>query len=130
MPTVVSDWISLVAAITAFLAYLEAKEANRTNDAMGALKIVIETSERTQTYLFKKADGEHQDRNFEHELAEQWATAAFLISKVSKDLSIRLSEKSRFWRNPDTWEPEMKAHGDISLETVTREAKRLMGSYA
>jgi hypothetical protein len=66
----------------------------------------------------------------EYGLAEHWSRAAFLISRINKDLSVRLDAKSLFWRSPDTWETDLRAHKDISLESVTSDAKRLMESYA
>lgn len=126
----VSDWISLAALVTSFVAYLEAKKANRTGEAIEALKIVIDASEKTQTYLQKRNEGRERERDVEYELAEEWSRAAFLISRINRDLSVRLHAKSQFWRNPDTWETDLRAHGDISLESVTNDAKRLMESYA
>ena len=130
METEVSDWISLVALVTSFVAYLEAKKANRTGEAIAALTEVIDAAEKTQTYLQGRAEGKEKDREIEWQLAEKWSRAAFLISRVNKNLSVRLHEKSQFWRNPDTWEPDLRAFKDISLSSVTRDARRLMESYA
>lgn len=130
MATEVSDWISLAALVSSFVAYLEAKKANRTGEAIAALTEVISASEKTQTYLQARAEGEKRNRETEWQLAEQWSRAAFLISRINKDLSVRLNAKSEFWRNPDTWETDLRAHKDISLSSVTRDARRLMESYA
>jgi len=126
----VSDWIALAALVTSFVAYLEAKKANKTGEAVEALGVVIDASEKTQTYLQKRAEGQDRNRDTEFELAEHWSQAAFLISRVNKDLSVRLNAKSQFWRNPDTWEIDMRPHRNISLESVTADAKRLIKSYA
>jgi hypothetical protein len=48
MPGNVSDWTSLIALIVSFIAYLEAKRVNRTGEAVEALRIVIDASEKTQ----------------------------------------------------------------------------------
>lgn len=130
MPAEISDWISLAALVTSFVAYLEAKKANRTAEAVAALSTTIEASEKTQTYLQSRAEGYERNRQTEWELAERWSEAAFLISRVNKDLSVRLTAKSRFWRNPDTWQTDIRAHKDISLESVTEDAKKLMASFA
>jgi hypothetical protein len=126
----VSDWIALAALATSFVAYLEAKKANKTGEAAEALAIVIVASEKTQTYLQMRAEGSERNRNTEYELAEHWSRAAFLISRINKDLSVRLNAKSQFWRNPETWKTDLRAYKDISLESVTADAKRLMESYA
>ncbi|MBY8286613.1 hypothetical protein [Vibrio fluvialis] len=126
----VSDWIALTALVTSFVAYLEAKKANKTGEAINALQVVIEASEKTQTYLLHRAEGGEREREKEWDLAERWSHASFLISRVNNDLSVRLSAKSKFWRNPDTWETDLRASKDISLESVTNDAKRIMESYA
>lgn len=126
----VSDWISLVALVTSFVAYLEAKKANKTGEAVEALSVVIDASEKTQTYMQMRAEVQERNRSTEYELAEHWSRAAFLISRIDKNLSVRLNAKSQFWRNPETWETDLRAHKDISLESVTNDAKRLMESYA
>jgi len=109
---------------------LGGKKANRTGEAVAALREVIDASERTQTYLQSRAEGGERNRDNEWELAEQWSMAIFLISRANKDLSVRLNAKSQFWRNPDTWNDDLRSHKDISLESVTRDARRLMASYA
>ncbi len=126
----VSDWIALAALVTSFVAHLEAKKSNKTGEAVEALGIVIDASEKTQTYLQMRNEGGERNRGIEHELAEHWSRAAFLISRINKDLFVRLDAKSKFWRNPDTWETDLRAHKDISLESVTADAKHLMESYA
>ena len=125
----ISDWISLTALVTSFVAYLEAKKANKTGEAVEALKLVIDASEMTQTYLQKRTNEEDRDFRTEYSLAEHWSRASFLISRVNKELSVRLSDKSKFWRNPDTWDSKLVAEKNISLESVTNDAKRLMESY-
>lgn len=126
----ISDWISLTALVTSFVAYLEAKKATKTGEAIEALKLVIDASEMTQTYLQKRTNGEDRDYKTEYNLAEHWSMAAFLISRINKELSVRLSDKSKFWRNPDTWDSKLIDEKNISLESVTNDAKRLMESYA
>ncbi|PLY06764.1 MAG: hypothetical protein C0622_00665 [Desulfuromonas sp.] len=126
----ISDWIALTAAVTSFIAYLEAKKANKTNDAIEALRVVIDASEETQTYLQKRAEGLERDRETEYSLAAKWSTAGFLMSRINKELSVRLSEKSRFWREPETWSSEQINEKNISLVSVTGDAKKLMESYA
>lgn len=109
MATEVSDWIALAALVTSFVAYLEAKKANKTAEAVEALKITIEASEKTQTYLQARAEGGSRNRETEWDLVEKWSAASFLISRVNKDLSVRLNAKSQFWRNPDTWSTALRA---------------------
>jgi phage-related protein len=130
MASEISDWISLAALITSFMAYLEAKKTTKTADAVQALQEIIIVSEKTETYLQKRANGIDRDRSSEYELAELWSRAAFRISRFDNNLSVRLCDKSEFWRNPDTWSVGPKAHKNISLASVTAEAKRLMESYA
>ena len=130
MASEISDWIALAALATSFVAYLEAKKANKTSEAVEALTEVIDASERTQTYLQGRVEGMERNRSTEYELAEKWSRAAFLISRVSPELSVRLNAKSKFWRNPDTWEQDLRAHKDISLDSVTQDARKLMASYA
>lgn len=125
----ISEWIALTSLATSFLAYFEAKKANQTSESVQALKEVINASEKTQTYLQRLADGRDRDRNIEYVLAESWSSAAFLISRVNKELSVRLDAKSKFWRNRDTWTHELRAYKDIGLDSVTNEAKRIMSSY-
>jgi len=126
----ISGWISLIALVTSFVAYLEAKKATKIDEAKKALKLVIDASEMTQTYLQKRANGEDRDSGTEYSLAEHWSKAAFSISSVNKELSVRLSDKSKFWRNPDTWDSKLISEKNISLVSVTNDAKRLMESYA
>ena len=47
----ISDWISLTVLVISFVAYLEAKKATKTGEAIETLKLVIGASEMTQTYL-------------------------------------------------------------------------------
>lgn len=126
----VSDWVALAALATSFVAYLEAKKTNRTGEAISVLTEVINTSEKTQTYLQGRTEGMDRNRGVEWSLAESWSRAAFLISRINRDLSVRLDAKSRFWRDPDTWNVDLRAHKDISLEKVSLDARRLMASYA
>lgn len=130
MPSEISDWISLAALATSFIAYLKAKKANKTGVAIEALKEVISASEKTQTYLQARAEGKERDRATEYELAEKWSYASFLISRVDKGLSIRLDAKSKFWRNPETWDSDLRAHKNIDLDSVAADARRLMSTYA
>ncbi len=51
MATEISDWISLTALATSFIAYLEAKKAADSGAAVQVLTHVIDASEKTQTYL-------------------------------------------------------------------------------
>jgi hypothetical protein len=122
----ISDGISLVAAVTAFLAYLEAKKATRQGRNLEALRKVVEAADKTETYI---ALGKH-DRRKENELAELWSEAAFLISNVDKKLAFRLNMKSKFWRDPNTWTPEDDSRIDISLRTVRADAERLLEQVA
>ncbi len=126
----ISDWVALTAAVTSFIAYIETKKTNKTKDAIEALRVVIDASEETQTYLQKRASGLKRNRETEYNLATQWSTAGFLMSRINKELSIRLSDKSRFWRNPDTWSSESITEKNISLVSVTDDAKQLMESIA
>lgn len=130
MAAEISDWIALASLATSFVAYLEAKKATNSTDAVKALTEVIDASEKTNTYLLLRADGVERNRNTEYELAERWSRAAFLISRVNRDLSVRLDAKSRFWRDPDTWNTDLRACKDISLDSVTADARRLMQAYA
>ncbi len=59
-----------------------------------------------------------------------WSRAAFQISHINHDLSVRLDAKIRFWRNPDTWAPTLRASKQIDLASVTSEARRVMRAYA
>jgi len=77
----VSDWISLAALVTSFVAYLEAKKTSKTVEGVEALSVVIDASERTQTYLQMRAEGEERNRSTEYELAEHWSRAAFLSNR-------------------------------------------------
>lgn len=130
MPAEVNDWIAIAALVTSITAYVEAKKANRAGEAIEALIETIDASEKTQTYLLGRSEGKDRNRDTESQLAENWSRSAFLISRVSKDLSVRLDAKSKFWRNPDTWATDLRAHKDISLESVTNDAKALMESFA
>ncbi|ERS08393.1 hypothetical protein Q673_04860 [Marinobacter sp. EN3] len=126
----ISDWTALTALVVSFIAYLEAKKMNKTGEAVQALCSVIDASEKTQTYLQRRAEGAGRDRETEYELAQEWSRAAFIISRINKDLSVRLDQKSQFWRNPETWDAGKGKKVDISLESVKQDAKRLMDSYA
>jgi len=130
MAAEIGDWISLTALATSLFALVEAKKANRTGETVQALTHVIDASERTQTYLALRAEGSDRSRQTEHEIAELWSRAAFLISRIDQSLAVRLDAKSRFWRNPDTWSPTLRASKQISLSSVTTEARRLMAAYA
>jgi hypothetical protein len=70
MATEISDWISLAALVTSFLAYLEAKKTTKTAEAVQALQQIIVVSEKTETYLQKRAKGMDRDFHSEYELAE------------------------------------------------------------
>lgn len=130
MAVEVTDLISLAALATSFIAYLEAKKAPKTAQAIEALTAVIDAAEKTETYLLKQQRTGHRDEQTEFQLAELWGNAAFLISRINKKLSVRLSAKSEFWRNPETWNIDARARPDISLASVRQDATRLMESYA
>ena len=51
----ISDWISLAALVTSFVAYLEAKKTTKAGKAVEALTVVSDASEKTQTDLKKRA---------------------------------------------------------------------------
>jgi len=116
--------------IIAVMAYLEAKKGNQTPEAINALKEVINASEKTQSYLSKRNVGGSKDFDKEQELAELWSKASLLTSRINADLSVRLSAKSKFWRDPENWENSMRAYKDISLEGVTNDAKELLEKFA
>ncbi|ENK1957106.1 hypothetical protein [Vibrio cholerae] len=129
----ITDLVGVAAFATSFLAYLEARKANKhakSGEIVEALGKVITASEKTQTYLQQRADGGERDRNIEWELAEHWSHAAFIISRIDKDLSSRLHIKSRLWRDPETWNKGIRATKDISLDHVSGHARKLMETYA
>jgi hypothetical protein len=130
MANEISDWISVTALVTAFLAYLEAKKTTKNAEAVNALTLIIDVSEETQTYLQKRIEGEERDRMTEYKLAEGWSRASFKMSRINRDLSVRLHDKSHFWRNPETWDATKIEKKNISLSSVTETAKKLMLSYA
>lgn len=129
MAVEISDWIAIAALATSFVAYLDSKKAARTGEAISALTEVINASEKTQTYLQARTEGMERNREIEWDLAERWSRAAFLISRINKELSVRLDGKSSFWRNTETWNIDLRAHKDISLEKVTLDARKLITSY-
>ena len=129
----VTDLVGVAALATSFLAYLEARKANKNSkceEIVEALGKVISASEKTQTYLLSRAEGGERNRETEWELAELWSHAAFIISRIDEDLSSRLHIKSRLWRNPDTWNQGFRATKDISLEHVSGHARKLLEVYA
>lgn len=126
----ISDWIALTALATSFIAYLEAKKENKTSDAVESLRMVIDVSEETQTYLQLRVNGEERNRQTEYRLAEKWSRASFMMGRINEDLSVRLYDKSEFWRNPDTWDSQKIKEKNISLVSVTQSARKLMKSYA
>lgn len=130
MSNEISNWIALTAAVTAFLAYLEAKKVTRNNKAIEALRIVIEAADKTETYCELRAEGADRNRRTEHELAELWSHASFMVRKIDRQLSFRLNDKSRFWRDPDTWSAEQIQRAGISLKSVKKEADRLLDKAA
>jgi len=75
------------------MAYLETKKENKTGKVVEALRGGIDDSEKPQTYLQKRSDGKQRNRDTEYELAEHWPQAAFLISRINKDLSVCLDAK-------------------------------------
>ena len=126
----VTSLMDVATFTVAFLAYLEARKGNKTPEAISALQKVIEASEKTETYLVMRTKGETRNIVTEQNLAEIWSEASFLISRVNQELSRRLSAKSEFWRDPDAWDEAIRAHKDISLISVTDDAKKLLASYA
>jgi len=130
MSTEVSDWGTLLTCVIAFIAYLEAKKSNRTAEALSALRIVVEAAEKTETYCSLRDDNGVRDHLKESELAELWSQAAFLIHRLDKNLSVRLHDKSRFWRAPDTWDAQSIRSADISLNSVRVDANILLKKYA
>ena len=54
----ISDWISLAALATSYIAYMEAKKDNKSAVAVEALSEVMDASEKTHTYLLLRAKGE------------------------------------------------------------------------
>ncbi|MFL7033315.1 hypothetical protein BCS71_08085 [Vibrio lentus] len=51
----VTDWVSIGGGVLSFFAYIEARKANsNSKDAMAALALIVEVSEKTQTYLSKR----------------------------------------------------------------------------
>ena len=126
----VSDWIAVASLATSFVAFIEAKKANRNNESIAALKEVLAASEKTHVYLYDRSQGKDREYGKEMEIAHLWSRAAFLISRIDKELSVRLHAKSEFWMNQDTWEVDVRAHKDISLDSVTADARRLIEAYA
>ncbi len=47
----ISNWISLVSAVTAFLAYIEAKKVTRNSKTAETLRVVVEAAEKTGDIL-------------------------------------------------------------------------------
>ncbi|MEL7967588.1 hypothetical protein AAG587_14515 [Vreelandella neptunia] len=125
----VSDWIAIAALATSFIAYVEMKKANKNNDSIVVLKDILEASEKTHVYLYDRSQGKDRDYRKEMEIAHLWSSAAFLISRIDKELSVRLHAKSEFWMNQDTWDVDIRAHKDISLDSVTADARRLIEAY-
>ena len=130
MSNEISNWIALTAAVTAFIAYLEAKKITRNSKAIEALRIVIEAAEKTETYCVLRAEGANRNRRTEHELAELWSHASVMVRRIDRKLAFRLSDKSRFWRDPDTWSAEQIKRAGISLRSVKKDADRLLDKAA
>ncbi|OOE39760.1 hypothetical protein [Salinivibrio kushneri] len=125
----VSDWIAIASFATSFIAYMEAKKANKNNESVAALKEVLKASEKTHVYLYDRTQGKERNFGKEMEIAHLWSKAAFLISRIDKELSVRLHAKSEFWMSQDTWDVDIRAHKDISLDSVTADARRLIEAY-
>ena len=106
------------------------KKNSKNSEAVKALQMVIDVSEETQTYLQKRVVGVKRSQETEYRLAECWSKASFMMSRINKDLSVRLYDKSQFWRNPDTWDGKKIIEKNISLFSVTETARNLMMSYA
>jgi hypothetical protein len=126
MSNEISNWIALIAAVTSFMAYLETKKVTCNNMAIEALRIVIEAAEKTETYCRLRAEGAARVRRTENELAELWSRASVLVRKIDSKLAFRLGDKSRFWRDPDTWSDEQIQQAGISLQSVKKNAERLL----
>lgn len=127
----VTDWVSIGGGVLSFFAYIEARKANsNSKDAMTALALIVEVSEKTQTYLSKRRAGSPRHYDTEYRLAEMWSRASFIIGNIDKDLSVRLDAKSNFWRHQDTWSGDLRATKDISLDYVNTKAKELRDIYA
>ncbi len=130
MPIDVSNWIALVSAVTAFISYLEAKKATNKSESIDVLRKIIEATNETETYLTLRSEGQKRDRVTENRLANLWSEASFLMRRIDQNLSIRLNEKSRFWRNPEIWEISQSDNIDISLNSVRVDAENLLISIA
>jgi hypothetical protein len=126
----ISNWISLVSAVTAFISYLEAKKATAKNSDIEVLRKIIEAANETESYLTLRAEGQERDRSKENHLANLWAETSFLMIRIDRNLSLRLSDKSKFWRDPQTWEAQQTSSGDISLSSVRNDAEKLLLAFA
>ncbi len=130
MSSEISDWISLVAAITAFMAYLEAQKVTRNSKAIETLRIVVDAADKTETYCTLRAEGAERNRARENELAELWSHASTMVRRIDRNLAFRLHDKSRFWRNPETWDADEIRRAGISLSSVRMDANRLLDNAA
>ena len=92
--------------------------------------MVVEAAEKTETYCTLRVEGTDRDRRTENELAELWSHASVLVMRIDRKLAFRLSEKSRFWRDPVTWSTEQIERAGISLRSVKKDAERLLNVAA
>lgn len=68
----VTDLLGVATLATSFLAYIEARKANKNSkcdEIVAALGKVISASEKTQSYLLSRAEGGERNREKEWELA-------------------------------------------------------------
>lgn len=105
-----------------------AREERKEEHDDAALQSLLSALNTTKTYIARRERGEPIDRDKEEKLVDLWTAAAVQIHRSDPDLATRLQDKALYWTNPDHWSPEEVHANRIQIDSISKEANRLLRS--
>ena len=113
-------------ALKDLLSWFQKNRMHQDAQKDAALEAIHKALLASMQYAEEQRDLNLSNRVREFELAELWANAAVKVRSVSKDLAIRLQDKSVFWSAQIKWSKEEVLLKRIDFVAIQDELKLLM----
>lgn len=97
MPDGVGGWIELFSLIGKFLSFISEKKQTEKEHVEKTLLALNDAYYATKRYFADIENGKEPSRERQFEIALKWDNLSHIIYRYDKNISNRLTIKSRFW---------------------------------
>ncbi len=119
---------ALLGSLQNLLGWFQKNRQHHDAQKDAALEAINKALFASMIYSEEQKESQTPDRHREFEIAELWANAAAKVRHASKDLSIRLQDKSVYWSNNIKWSREEILLKRIDFEAIQHEIATLLRS--